>query len=106
MYVRALCHREVKNYSVALESYARVMKRETDISDYEKMIEQMNFKDLALKNVEGPGFPGWKIDIYSHFKREKLLKENNRLMMVNLREYYTWKEGWHVDRIPNIIQDL
>jgi hypothetical protein len=74
MYVRALCHREVKNYRMALESYAKVMKRENEISDYEKMIEQLNFKDLALKNVEGPGFPGWRIDIYSHFKRNKLLR--------------------------------
>lgn len=101
MYVRALCHREVKNYNTALESYARVMKREDEISDYEKMIEKKNFKDLTLKtpDVEGPGFPGWRIDIYSHFKREKLLKDNNRLMMVNLREYYTWKEGWHQDQV-------
>jgi len=73
MYVRALCHREVKNYRLALQSYAKVMKREHEISDYEKMIEQLNFKDLALKAVEGPGFPGWRIDIYSHFKRNKLL---------------------------------
>lgn len=52
------------------------MKREDEISDYEKMIEKKNFKDLALKtpDVEGPGFPGWRIDIYSHFKRENLLK--------------------------------
>ena len=39
MYVRALCHREIKNYRVALESYARVMKRENEIADYERMIE-------------------------------------------------------------------
>ena len=31
MYVRALCHREVKNYRLALESYAKVMKREHEI---------------------------------------------------------------------------
>jgi len=106
MYVRALCHREVQNYKVALESYARVMKRENELSDYEKMIEQENFKNLSLKSVEGPGFPGWKIDLYSHFSRLKLLQPNNPLMMINLREYYTWKEGWSHDRVPDIIKDL
>jgi tetratricopeptide (TPR) repeat protein len=106
MYVRALCHREVKNYKMSLESYAKVMKREHEISDYEKMIEQQNFKDLALKIVEGPGFPGWRIDIYSHFKRNKLLKENNRIMMVDLTKYYVRKEGWLIDRIPEVIVDL
>jgi hypothetical protein len=100
MYVRALCHREVKNYRMALQSYAKVMKRENEIGDYEKMIEQLNFKDLGLKNVEGPGFPGWRIDLYSHFNRNKLLKENNRIMMVDLTKYYEKKEGWLIDRIP------
>ena len=27
-------------------------------------------------------------------------------MMVNLREYYTWREGWSHDRVPDIIKDL
>ena len=88
MYVRALCHREVKDYKTALESYARVMLRQNEICNYEKMIEKANFQDLALKNVEGPGFPGWQVCLYSHFKRLDLLKENNRLMMVDLRPYY------------------
>lgn len=44
MYVRALCHREIKAYRVALESYAKVMKREAEICDYEKMIERVNFQ--------------------------------------------------------------
>ena len=70
------------------------------------MIEQHNFKDLALKNVEGPGFPGWRIDIYSHFKRNKLLKENNKIMMVDLSKYYVRKEGWLIDKIPEVIMDL
>ena len=106
MYVRALCHREVKNYRLALQSYAKVMKREHEISDYEKMIEQLNFKDLALKAVEGPGFPGWRIDIYSHLKRNKLLKQHNRIMMVDLTKYYQRKEGWLIDKIPEAIIDL
>jgi hypothetical protein len=46
MYVRALCHREVKNKKMALESYAKVMKRENEINDYEKMIEKENMRDL------------------------------------------------------------
>ena len=106
MYVRALCHREVKDYKTALESYARVMLRQAEISKYEKMIEEVNFQNLALKNVEGPGFPGWQICLYSHFKRLDLLKENNRLMMVDLQPYYKWKEGWIHDRIPDVIKDL
>jgi hypothetical protein len=56
--------------------------------------------------VEGPGFPGWRIDMFSHFKRLKLLKENERIMMINLRDRYVWKEGWAHDYIPDIINDL
>ncbi len=59
-----------------------------------------------MKIVEGPSFPGWIIDLYSHFKRLDLLKENNRLMMIDLRKYYEWKEGWHHDKIPDVIKDL
>ena len=40
MYVRALCHREIKQYKIALDSYAKVMKRENELNDYEKMIEE------------------------------------------------------------------
>ena len=39
MYVRALCHRETQAYAKALESYAKVMKRQHEIGDYEKKIE-------------------------------------------------------------------
>jgi hypothetical protein len=106
MYVRALCHREVKDYKTALESYARVMLQQSEICNYEKMIEEVNFQNLALKSVEGPGFPGWRVCLYSHFKRLNLLKENNRLMMVDLRPYYRWREGWIHDRIPDVIKDL
>jgi hypothetical protein len=67
MYVHALCYRENKEYGIALSSYAKVMKRQHQIGDYEKMIEQENFKNLSLKIVAGPGFPGWKVDLYSHF---------------------------------------
>jgi hypothetical protein len=35
-----------------------------------------------------------------------LLKENNKLMMIDLRRYYEWKEGWHHDKIPDVIKDL
>ena len=38
MYVKALCYRQVKNNKGALVSYARVMKQEDEISDYEKNI--------------------------------------------------------------------
>jgi hypothetical protein len=37
------------------------------------MIEKQNFKNLALKIVEGPGQSGWLVDMYSHFKRMRLL---------------------------------
>ena len=67
MYVTALCYRNVKNYDVSLQSYAKVMKTENQIGDYEKMIEKENFKNLDLKNVEGPGTKGWQVDMYSHF---------------------------------------
>ena len=86
MYVRALCHREIKQYKVALDSYAKVMKRENEISDYEKMIERENFKLQQVKNQEDPNFPTWKIDLYSHFKRLNLLKANERIMMVEFRQ--------------------
>ena len=76
MYVRALCHREVAGYAMSLQSYAKVMKQEHEIGDYEKMIEEENFKALALKSVDGPGHPRWKIDFYSHFKRSSLLMKN------------------------------
>ena len=37
---------------------------------------------MSLKIVKGPGFPGWIIDLYSHFKRLNLLSDNNRNMMI------------------------
>jgi hypothetical protein len=70
------------------------------------IVEKENQKNLSLKIVEGPGFPGWIIDLFSHFKRLDLLKENNRQMMVDLRKYYEWKEGWCHDKIPEVIKDL
>lgn len=106
MYVRALCHREVNNFKTALESYAKVMLLQNNIGLYEKMIEEENFKALSLKIVDAPGVPGWKICLYSHFRRLNLLRENNRLMMVSLRDYYEWKNGWVHDRVPDIIKDL
>lgn len=32
------------------------------------IVEKENQKNLSLKIVEGPGFPGWIIDLFSHFK--------------------------------------
>lgn len=61
---------------------------------------------MALKEVEGPGYPKWEVCLYSHFKRLSLLKENHRLMMVDLRSYYRRKEGWIHDRIPDVIKEL
>jgi hypothetical protein len=61
---------------------------------------------MSLKIVKGPGFPGWIIDLYSHFKRLNLLSDNNRNMMIDLRKYYEWKDGWIHDMIPNVIKDL
>jgi hypothetical protein len=84
MYVHALCYRENKEYRTALSSYSKVMKKQHQIGDYEKMIEQENLKNLSLKVVDGPGFPDWKIDLYSHFQRMKLLKENDRKHMIDL----------------------
>ena len=80
MYVHALCFREVQNYHESLKSYAKIMKLESQIGDYEKMIDQENFKNLDLKNVDGPGTPGWLVDIYSHFNRHGLLKANDSQM--------------------------
>jgi len=70
------------------------------------MIEQENFKNLSLKSVDGPGFPGWKVDLYSHFERMKLLKANNRVHMVDLQQYHTPKDGWSHDKIGDVIKDL
>ena len=86
MYVRALCHREIKQYKIALDSYAKVMKRENELNDYEKMIEEENKNNRLVKNQDDPNFPTWKIDLYSHFKRLGLLKQNERIMMVEFRE--------------------
>ena len=74
MYVRALCYKNIGDYREALISYAKVMKTESEIQDYEKMLDRENFKQLDLKAVEGPGCKGWHIDMYSHFKRQNLLK--------------------------------
>ena len=85
MYVRALCHREIKQYKIALDSYAKVMKRENELNDYEKMIEEENKNNRLIKNQDDPNFPTWNIDLYSHFKRLGLLKQNERMMMVEFR---------------------
>lgn len=47
--------------------------------------------------------------MYSHFKRLKLLKENNKLMMVNLTDFYDrtrGKEGWRVDKLDDVVNNL
>jgi len=110
MYVRALCHREIKQYKIALDSYAKVMKRENELGDYEKMIEENNKANRLVKGQDDPNFPTWKIDLYSHFRRMGLLKNSERIMMVEFRdqlaESYTLKEGWNHDKIPDIIKDL
>ena len=74
MYVKALSHREIKDYKNALQSYVKIMKQPNQIGDYEKFIVQKeNERNLSLKIVEGPGFPGWKLDLYSHFRRLNLI---------------------------------
>ena len=104
MYVKALCQRFVKAQPEALVAYAKVMKMEYEISDYEhKIVIPENMSSLALKRVDGPGFPGWKIDLYSHFKRLNLLRENNALHMVDLEPHYRNQgqnpddKGWMID---------
>lgn len=97
MYVHALCYRKIKDYGVALLSYSKIMKSEDKISDYEKMLNIDNKKNIDLKIIERPGFPGWKVDLYSHFKRLKIVRGVNRYHQINLREYYEWKEGFSFD---------
>lgn len=70
------------------------------------MIDKENFMNLDLKNVEGPGTPGWKIDMYSHFKRLEILKETSPMLMINLNQYYTVKEGFATDKVDSVIKDL
>jgi hypothetical protein len=38
MYVKALSHREIKDYKSALSSYVKIMKQPNNIGDYEKFI--------------------------------------------------------------------
>jgi hypothetical protein len=45
------------------------------------------------KKVEGPGFPGWKVDLYSHFRRLGLQRADSKLEMVDLRKYYDMTPG-------------
>ena len=106
LYVHALCYRKVKKYRVALASYLKVMKTRAQISDYEKMISKENKKNLDLKQVERKGFPGWKVDLYSHFKRLGIDSESHLPTEIDLRPYYTWKEGFSYDRLTQIIQTL
>jgi len=106
LYVHALSNRETKNYSTALLSYAKVMKSEQQLDEYEKMINRENTKNLDLKIVEAPGGAGWLVDIYSHFKRMGLLKKNNEWHMLNLKEHYQLKEGFSHDRIDQVVRDL
>lgn len=85
MYVKALCHREVRNYADSLLSYAKVMKTELEFGDYERLVvNPINESAMQKKNIEGPGAPGWKVCLYSHFKRLNILRDNIKLMMVDL----------------------
>lgn len=106
MYVHALCYRKIKDYGVALLSYSKIMKSEDRISDYEKMLNVDNKKNIDLKIIERPGFPGWKVDLYSHFKRLKIVRAINRCHQINLRDYYEWKEGFSFDFLDDIVRDL
>jgi hypothetical protein len=103
MYVHALCYRKIKNYKMALYSYLKVMKKENEIGDYERMINKENKKNIDLKQVERKGFPGWKVDIYSHFKRLGIIKSINNNHEIDLKPYYTQKEGFTYDRFTQII---
>jgi hypothetical protein len=38
MYVKALSHREIKDFKNALSSYVKIMKKPNNIGDYEKII--------------------------------------------------------------------
>jgi hypothetical protein len=89
------------------------MKMEYEISDYEhKIVIPENMSSLALKRVDGPGFPGWKIDLYSHFKRLQLLRENNALHMVDLEPHYKSQgqnpddKGWMIDDLEKVVDKL
>lgn len=70
------------------------------------MLDVKNQENYDLKLVERRGFPGWKIDLYSHFKRLGIVKPCNRMHMINLRDYYQWKEGFSVDKLDHIVRDL
>jgi hypothetical protein len=45
------------------------------------------------KKVDGPGAPGWRVDLYSHFRRLGLHRKANKLEMVDLRRYYDMTPG-------------
>lgn len=77
-----------------------------ELTHYEKMIEIENLKKLELKDVEGPGSPGWQIDMYNHLKRLNLLKEGNNEHMVDLKPFFEVGEGFYHDRIPEVIKTL
>lgn len=61
------------------------------------------------KKVDGPGAPGWRVDLYSHFRRLGLHRKANKLEMVDLRRYYDMtpgQQGWSVDCSDDIVRDL
>ena len=59
------------------------------ISDYGKMINRENKKNLDLKHIERRGYPGWKVDLFSHFRRLGIGKQLTDQNEINLRPFYT-----------------
>ena len=49
MYVKALSHREIKDFKNALSSYVKIMKKPNNIGDYEKIIGK---KDEIITGLE------------------------------------------------------
>jgi hypothetical protein len=106
LYVHALCNREIKDYSRCLNSYLKIMIHPENLNLYEKVIEKENLKKLELKVVEGPGSPGWQIDMYNHLQRLELLQEGNMAHMIDLSPCFETGEGFLHDKVPDVIKTL
>lgn len=106
LYMSALAYRENRQYEKAMAAYKQIMKDKDSIFDFLRMIIKINKEIKMSKIMEDPASIEWRVDLYASFFYNELLPEYKPSHSIDLWQYYTEFDGWHLDKSPLVIDLL
>jgi hypothetical protein len=106
LYMRALAHRENHNLEEAQAAYECIMKDKDTIFDFLRMVVALNKQTKMAKIMEDPASIEWRVDLYASFFYNDMLPVYEPSHSIDLWQYYSEFDGWHIDKSPLVIDLL